>query len=189
MGNFSSTLTSPDGKAERARIDHGVAVLARRRRRVPGRRNTPTARIRASSRRREFEDVLAVARRPRNVAMILCVGPADRYCGRICCTSALKNAMILKAAQPAGAHHDHLQGHPHLRLQGADLPQCARRRRRLRPLPGRPRARRSRPPMARLSVSRLRRDPRRADGARARLPGAQHAGRALVLATRTCRCA
>ena len=33
--------------------------------------------------------------------MILCVGPADRYCGRICCTSALKNAMILKQRNPA----------------------------------------------------------------------------------------
>ena len=33
--------------------------------------------------------------------MIQCVGPADRYCGRICCTSALKNALNLKRLNPA----------------------------------------------------------------------------------------
>lgn len=33
--------------------------------------------------------------------MILCVGPAERYCGRICCTTALKNALTLKRLKPA----------------------------------------------------------------------------------------
>ena len=32
--------------------------------------------------------------------MIQCVGPAERYCGRICCTSALKNALTLKRLHP-----------------------------------------------------------------------------------------
>ena len=32
--------------------------------------------------------------------MIQCVGPAERYCGRICCTTALKNALRLKALAP-----------------------------------------------------------------------------------------
>jgi heterodisulfide reductase subunit A-like polyferredoxin len=33
--------------------------------------------------------------------MILCVGPADEYCARICCTTALKNALVLKKLNPA----------------------------------------------------------------------------------------
>jgi heterodisulfide reductase subunit A2 len=33
--------------------------------------------------------------------MIQCVGPAERYCARICCTTALKNALVLKQRRPA----------------------------------------------------------------------------------------
>jgi heterodisulfide reductase subunit A2 len=32
--------------------------------------------------------------------MIQCVGPAERFCSRICCTVALKNALALKARRP-----------------------------------------------------------------------------------------
>ena len=32
--------------------------------------------------------------------MILCVGPADQFCSRICCTTALKNALALKEQTP-----------------------------------------------------------------------------------------
>jgi heterodisulfide reductase subunit A-like polyferredoxin len=31
----------------------------------------------------------------------LCVGPAERYCGRICCSTALRQALALKRANPA----------------------------------------------------------------------------------------
>ncbi|HEY5659136.1 MAG TPA: 4Fe-4S dicluster domain-containing protein, partial [Myxococcota bacterium] len=37
---------------------------------------------------------------PRSVVMIQCVGPAERSCARICCTSALKNALVLKRLDP-----------------------------------------------------------------------------------------
>jgi heterodisulfide reductase subunit A-like polyferredoxin len=37
---------------------------------------------------------------PRSVAMIQCIGPAEQYCSRICCTVALKNALALKERQP-----------------------------------------------------------------------------------------
>jgi len=37
---------------------------------------------------------------PDEVVMILCVGPAEQYCSRICCTTALKNAISLKKANP-----------------------------------------------------------------------------------------
>ena len=32
--------------------------------------------------------------------MILCVGPAEQYCSRICCTTAIKNALMLKRLNP-----------------------------------------------------------------------------------------
>lgn len=38
---------------------------------------------------------------PRAVVMIQCVGPAERYCARICCAEALKNALRLKRLFPA----------------------------------------------------------------------------------------
>jgi heterodisulfide reductase subunit A-like polyferredoxin len=37
---------------------------------------------------------------PDSVVMILCVGPAERYCSRICCTTAIKNALALKRLNP-----------------------------------------------------------------------------------------
>jgi heterodisulfide reductase subunit A-like polyferredoxin len=37
---------------------------------------------------------------PNDVTMILCVGPADRFCARICCTTAIKNALTLKRLNP-----------------------------------------------------------------------------------------
>lgn len=36
----------------------------------------------------------------KSVVMILCVGPAERYCSRICCTTAIKNALALKRLNP-----------------------------------------------------------------------------------------
>jgi heterodisulfide reductase subunit A-like polyferredoxin len=38
---------------------------------------------------------------PDSVVMIQCVGPAEEYCSRICCTTALKNALMLKRLKPA----------------------------------------------------------------------------------------
>jgi heterodisulfide reductase subunit A-like polyferredoxin len=37
---------------------------------------------------------------PRSVVMIQCVGPAEKFCSRICCTVALKNALALKEISP-----------------------------------------------------------------------------------------
>ncbi len=37
----------------------------------------------------------------KSVVMILCVGPAEQYCARICCTTAMKNALMLKRLNPA----------------------------------------------------------------------------------------
>jgi heterodisulfide reductase subunit A-like polyferredoxin len=38
---------------------------------------------------------------PASVTFIQCVGPAEQYCARICCTTALKNALLLKRLNPA----------------------------------------------------------------------------------------
>jgi heterodisulfide reductase subunit A len=38
---------------------------------------------------------------PGEVTFILCVGPAERYCGRICCSTALRQSLALKRANPA----------------------------------------------------------------------------------------
>lgn len=37
---------------------------------------------------------------PNELAILLCVGPAEQFCGRICCTTALKNALALKRLKP-----------------------------------------------------------------------------------------
>jgi heterodisulfide reductase subunit A len=37
---------------------------------------------------------------PNSVVMIQCVGPAEKYCSRICCTTALKNGIKLKELNP-----------------------------------------------------------------------------------------
>jgi heterodisulfide reductase subunit A-like polyferredoxin len=38
---------------------------------------------------------------PDSVVMIQCIGPAEQYCSRTCCTIALKNALKLKELNPA----------------------------------------------------------------------------------------
>jgi heterodisulfide reductase subunit A len=45
-------------------------------------------------------DLLPVNSLPDSVVMIQCVGPAEEYCSRICCTTALKNALMLKRLKP-----------------------------------------------------------------------------------------
>jgi heterodisulfide reductase subunit A len=47
------------------------------------------------------QDSLAELNAPKGVVMIQCVGPAEQFCSRICCTVALKNALVLKERYPA----------------------------------------------------------------------------------------
>lgn len=42
----------------------------------------------------------ASVKNQKSIAMIQCVGPAERFCSRICCTVALKNAIKLKEQNP-----------------------------------------------------------------------------------------
>jgi heterodisulfide reductase subunit A-like polyferredoxin len=121
-GNFTSILHTPD---EEITIQHGATIVATGAREYRG----PEYGYGSDQRiltQQEFEALLAersleqqsgemvpemVAAEPGNplpgsslpdsVVMIQCVGPAERYCSRTCCTVALKNALKLKELNPA----------------------------------------------------------------------------------------
>jgi heterodisulfide reductase subunit A-like polyferredoxin len=98
MGNFTTVVRSADGRRED--IQHGVAILATggQEYRGPdyGYGSHPSILT-----QQEFESRLAGdGDLPGSVVMIQCVGPAEQYCSRICCTVALKNALALKERRP-----------------------------------------------------------------------------------------
>jgi len=109
VGQFTSTLQTEAG--ERLQVQHGVTILATGGVEYHGPEYMYGQHPRVIS-QQEFEALLATAegiaevrqeRReelPDNVVMILCVGPAEEYCSRICCTTALKNALVLKRLKP-----------------------------------------------------------------------------------------
>jgi heterodisulfide reductase subunit A-like polyferredoxin len=104
VGNFTSILQPTTDGREKDEIRHGATILA-----------TGGVEYRGSEygygtdprilTQQEFEallvDPLPHNSLPDSVAMILCVGPAEEYCSRICCTTALKNALMLKRLNPA----------------------------------------------------------------------------------------
>ena len=117
VGNFTSTLRGPDG--QHTEIRHGVTLVTTGGREYRGDEYLCGAHP-AVITGAEFEVLLAQASRcappmdarvaaalsglrgqlPRHVAMILCVGPAEKTCARICCSTALKNALTLKRLDP-----------------------------------------------------------------------------------------
>ncbi len=104
MGNFTSTIGYAD-RPERLEISHGATIVCvggveyRGDEYAYGTDPRITTQQQFEGRLAEFEN--GVGEVPNNVVMIQCVGPADRYCGRICCTSALKNALTLKRLNPS----------------------------------------------------------------------------------------
>ena len=105
MGNFTSTLSFA-GNDERLQVSHGATVVC-----VGGVEYRGDEYGYGSDDRivtqQQFEGVLAEYENsggdltlPRHIVMILCVGPADRYCGRICCTTGMKNALTLQRLNP-----------------------------------------------------------------------------------------
>jgi len=96
-GNFTSRLETPDGEIE---VRHGATILATGgvEYRGPEYGYGSDPRILTQQ---EFEARLNEGEEiPDSVVMIQCVGPAERYCSRICCTSAMKNALHLKQLNP-----------------------------------------------------------------------------------------
>lgn len=112
MGNFTSTL-EPVGEKRKEneciQLQHGVAILA-----TGGKEYRGDEYGYGNSQKivtgQEFEQLLSRhdmgkskagdVELPDSLVMILCVGPANKYCARICCTTALKNALALKKLKP-----------------------------------------------------------------------------------------
>jgi len=116
IGNFKSTIESKEG--ESSEISHGISILATgaQEYRGPEYGYGQNPRIMTQM---EFEKIIMgesghrdqVTKEPsksvqinstypNSVVMIQCVGPAEKFCSRICCTVALKNALALKDRSP-----------------------------------------------------------------------------------------
>ncbi len=100
MGNFTSMVQGTTGKEE---IQHGVTILASGAQEYRGPEYGYGSHPCIVT-QQEFESELShqssVVSGLRSVVMIQCIGPAEKYCSRICCTVALKNALALKVQQP-----------------------------------------------------------------------------------------
>jgi heterodisulfide reductase subunit A-like polyferredoxin len=105
LGNFSSILEPTGSTAEPVEVAHGVTVLATGGVEYRGDEYGFGTSPRIVT-QQQFEAVLAASdvawgeAPPRSVVMIQCVGPAEQYCARICCSTALKNALVLKRLDP-----------------------------------------------------------------------------------------
>jgi heterodisulfide reductase subunit A-like polyferredoxin len=98
MGDFTSAIRGADG--ERISIRHGATILATGAQEYRGSEYGYGSDPRILT-QQEFESRLADdGDLPESVVMIQCVGPAEEFCSRICCTVALKNALALKDRKP-----------------------------------------------------------------------------------------
>ncbi|MFO7741149.1 MAG: FAD-dependent oxidoreductase [Anaerolineae bacterium] len=96
-GNFTSRLHGPNGEFE---IQHGATIVATGGDEYRGPEYGYGTDPRIVT-QQEFEQRLAEGDHlPDSAVMIQCVGPAERYCSRICCTTALTNALMLKRRNP-----------------------------------------------------------------------------------------
>ncbi|MBU0704075.1 MAG: FAD-binding protein, partial [Chloroflexi bacterium] len=113
VGNFTSQINTPDGEIE---VRHGATIVATggveyrgpeygygtdprilTQHEFEARLNAgddPSTGPSASSGEASGQGI------PDSVVMIQCIGPAEQYCSRICCTSAMKNALALKRLNP-----------------------------------------------------------------------------------------
>ena len=101
MGNFVSTIKHIDGREEE--IQHGATVLAigAQEYRGPEYNYGSNDNVITQQEFAEFlNDKKSDPKDLNSVVMIQCVGPAEDYCSRICCTNALKNALALKEKNP-----------------------------------------------------------------------------------------
>jgi heterodisulfide reductase subunit A2 len=100
MGNFVSTLELADGR--KREIAHGVTILATGAEEYRGPEYGYGSHPQVAT-QMEFEHLLtgsSIEELPDRVVVIQCVGPAEKFCSRICCTVALKNAIALKQRKP-----------------------------------------------------------------------------------------
>jgi heterodisulfide reductase subunit A len=106
LGKYTTTIAQ-DGLE--TQIHHGVVIVA-----IGGREYSPTEYLYGLEPRvmtqRELEEILAgrqqEIRAKKSVVMIQCVGSRDEarpYCSRICCSTAIKNALKIKEISPETA--------------------------------------------------------------------------------------
>jgi heterodisulfide reductase subunit A len=103
-GNFTSIIEDRAGKL--IEVNHGATILATGAQEYRGSEYGYGSDPRVLT-QMEFESLLAEypANRkqlPDTIVMFQCVGPAEHYCARICCTTALKNALAFKKRNPEG---------------------------------------------------------------------------------------
>jgi heterodisulfide reductase subunit A-like polyferredoxin len=103
VGNFSSKLQDADGKT--VQIQHGATIVATGGREYRGKEYGYGQDPRIVT-GQEFEALLAKQSGqgeglPMSAVFIQCIGPAEKYCARTCCATALKNALKLKELNPA----------------------------------------------------------------------------------------
>jgi heterodisulfide reductase subunit A-like polyferredoxin len=102
-GNFSTTVSHESMGSEV--IKHGVAILATGAQEYRGSDYGYGSHPRIIT-QQELEDRLGTDQGARvlgleeSLVMIQCVGPAEEYCSRICCYTALKNAVQIKKTHP-----------------------------------------------------------------------------------------
>ena len=106
-GNFSSTLrqkaSTEGGQSHSYQVKHGVVLVATGGVEYKGQDYGYGQDPRIVT-QLEFEALLADSQIAlealKSVVMIQCVGPAEKFCSRLCCTTALKNALKLKELAP-----------------------------------------------------------------------------------------
>ncbi|MCJ7566032.1 MAG: FAD-dependent oxidoreductase, partial [Anaerolineales bacterium] len=111
VGNFTTQVG--DSKGDTTEIQHGVTIVASGGQEYRGSEYGYGAHPRIVT-LQQFESLLATGaytdddsethrfdlKSLNQIVMIQCVGPAEQYCARTCCTIALKNAVHLKKLYP-----------------------------------------------------------------------------------------
>ncbi|MBE9473984.1 MAG: FAD-dependent oxidoreductase [Chloroflexi bacterium] len=98
-GNFESLLTSNGSTLQ---VKHGVTIVATGGVEYKGDEygygQDPRilTQLEFENRLSEEENASSIG----SVVMVQCIGPAEKYCSRLCCTTALKNALKLKEINP-----------------------------------------------------------------------------------------
>ena len=100
MGNFTSTIHQSDGSV--VEINHGTTILATGGQEYRGQEYGYGTDPRIVT-QQQFEEILThdkeKVRELKSVVMIQCIGPGEKFCSRICCSVAIKNALVLKSIQ------------------------------------------------------------------------------------------
>lgn len=100
-GNFTSLVRNERGESHK--IAHGATILATGGQEYRGAEYGYGAHpsiLTQQELEARLETAPASLRDVKSISMILCVGPAEQYCSRICCAVALKNANRLKELLP-----------------------------------------------------------------------------------------